>query len=353
MIYITKRPERIIWGSETSRWGALFNPYLFEVTRKDYNVTSTAVRPAYHATLPTVETDANPVTLPTQLSAGQSIYLNSGNYKGVYVVHSVTANYITINTPYIGVGGSGYVNLVNYLLNYNMYFNVYDGDGNFIDTLYCKPNAAGLSLLDVSGTIQKLCDNSDTAAFVNDNEAANGQSGEFYLGYGFMYKVGALRITTTEQKDASRYFWTASAQQINGKLFSYGQNMAIHVPFAVNGSAARFLSLFKRPRYWPGFPFTLSFIYGEDFADTYLQRGQQNKNINGANTSAQTDVTLGPNGIKRINFLMLDDIDPTTSFVDVWLQTGGAIPDGGGYYEPDYVEGSYVDMEALPMSSGS
>jgi hypothetical protein len=57
--------------------------------------------------------------------------------------------------------------------------------------------------------------------------------------------------------------------------------------------------------------------------------------------------------VKQINYLQLDDIDPTTATVDVWLQTGGAIPDGGGYYEPGYMEGDYVDMEASPMTSGS
>ncbi len=354
MIYITRRPEKTIYGSETSRWGALFNPYLFEVTRKDYNVTSTAIRPAYHATLPTVETDANPAELPTFLSAGQNIYLSSGIYEGVYVVQSVTGKYITIDTTYIGVGGSGYVNLVDFLLNFKMYFNIYSAAGTFIDDLTCKPNTAGLVLLDVSGALQKLCNNSDTAAMaVVENQVAEDMSGDFYLGYGFSYKVGDLTITTTEQVDGSIYYWTASAQQITGKQFSYGQNMAEYVPFNVSGSEAKFLSAFTQPRMWAGFPFTLSFIYGEDFASEYLQRGQQNKNINGANTSSETDVTLGPNGIGRINYLLLDDLDPTTAFVDVWLQTGGAIPDGGGYYEPGYMEGDYVDMEALPMSSGS
>lgn len=350
MIYITKRPEKDIYGGETSRWTSLFNPYIFEATRKDYSVTSTAIRPAYHATLPTVETNAVPAELPSQVSAGQSIYLSSGIYTGVFTVHSVTGKYITLQTPYIGVGGSGYVNLVDLLLNFKIYFNIYTETGTLIESLFPKPNTAGVVMLDVSGAIQKLVDNADTMNFVNINEVSVGLSGQFYLGYGFSYKVGGVTITTTEQKDAERYFWTSSAQQITGKFFSYGQNLAKYVPFNVNGSAAKFLTAFDEPTLFVGFPFSLSFIYSEDFEDTYISRHQQNKDVNGTATSAESDDTLGTSGMKKLNYLQLADTDANTTQLDVWLETGGAIPDGGGYYESGMMQQGYIDQyaEALP-----
>ena len=351
MIYINKRPEKTIYSSEVSRWTALFNAYLFEVTRKDYFVTSTAIRPAIDATRPTVETSAVPAELPSQVSAGDTIYLSSGIYSGAYTVYSVTNNFITLDTNYIGVGGSGYVNLMDLLLNFKMYFNIYDKVGTLIESLFSKPNTAGLVMLDVSGAIQKLVDNADTMQFVNNNEAAEDLSGEFYLGYGYAYKVGGLNITTTESIDATHYFWSSAAMQITGKFFSYGQNLAEYVPFNINGSEAKFLSAFQEPTMFIGYPFSISFIYSEDFEETYLARHQQNNDINGAATSAESSQVLNDNGIGFVNFLQLETTDATTSSLDLWLETAGAIPDGGGYYDSGFVLQGYVDQyaEALPM----
>lgn len=349
MIYITKRPEKLVWGSETSRWTSLFNPYLFEVTRKDYTAINTLIRPVYHSTLPTVKTNADPAVLPTQISAGQTIFLSSGMYSGAYVVHSVTGNYITINTPYIGVGGAGYVNLMDLLLNFKMYFNIYDKAGTLIESLFSKPNTEGLVMLDVSGAMQKLVDNSDSASLILINEEAEGLSGEFYLGYGYSYKLGVIITTTPEQKDAARYFWTSSAQQITGKFFSYGQNLAQYVPFPVNGSAAKFLTFFEEPTMFIGFPFSISVIYSEAFESTYLARHQQNNDINGVATSAESSQVLNVNGLGFLNFLQLETTDATTSSLDLWLETAGAIPDGGGYYDSGMMQQGYVDQYAQPL----
>lgn len=349
-LLITKRPDRLI-GNKFSRWSALFNPYMFELTRKDYNISTTAIRPAYHATLPTCETDANPVTLPTQVSAGEQVYIKSGNYDGVYTVHSVNGNYITLDTPYIGFGTAGWVNLVEDLQNYKMYINIYNSDGVKIDTLYPKPNTTGLAKVDVSGVIKKLVKNIDTEEFTQINTKNSNISGSFYLGYGFTYKIGSLNITTIEVQDIYSYYWVSAAQQINGKAVSYGQNLADYTPFrfATNtATEAKFLTAFKRPTYFVGFPFSLSFIYSEGFKDEYLERHQQNNNVNGAPTSAESSDVLADSEQGYVNTLQLAAVETNTEKLDVWLQTGDEIEDG--YTDDDYSEDGMMSEHAAPYS---
>lgn len=349
-LVITKRPDRFI-GNKWSRWSALFNPYMFELTRKDYNITTTAIRPAYHATLPTCETDANPAQLPSQLSAGQQVYIKSGNYNGVYTVHSVNGNYITLDTPYIGFGTAGWVNLLELLVNYKMYINIYNSDGTLIDTLYPKPDSTGLSKVDVSGVIKKLVQNIDTEQFTQINTKNSNISGSFYLGYGFSYKIGSLSVVTTEQQDIYSYYWVSAAQQIDGTAVSYGQNLAEYVPFRYNAntaSEAKFLTSFRNPTYFVGFPFSLSFIYSEGFTTEYLERHQQNKDVNGTATSAESSDVLADSEQGSVNTMQLAAVEALTETLDVWLQTGGTIEDG--YVDDEFSDEGMMSEHAAPYT---
>lgn len=355
-LYITRRPEKLLAGTTYSRWTALHNPYLFEFTRKDYAVTSTAIRPAYHATLPTVQVTGD---LTGLLSAGETIYLSSGVYDGAYEVEAVypisaTLSYVVINTPYISVGGSGYINLP-ILVNYKLYIIIYNAVTNaVIDVLYPKPDSTGLVIADMAGAIKSILETEDTCSFINYNEKNDKLSGAFYIGYGVTYKFGETQITTTEVVDAYTYYWISAARQVTGKtvlgIGGAGQNMKEFVPYNQSGSAAKFLTMFDRPTQFEGYPFTIGFIYSEDFPLVYLERHQQNKNINSQATSSESSQVLYNSEQGYMNDLLPADTDATTTQYDIWLETGSAYEDG--YVVSGGVQIGSASAHALPYSSG-
>ena len=346
---ITRRPEKLFDGTvKFSRWTALHNPYIFEFTREDVHAYNTLIRPSIHPTLPTVWTNGDPATLPTFVSAGDSIYLNSGMYQGVYEVFSVTGEYITLNTPHIGNGGNGRVNLVDAITNFKASINIYNAiTGNVIDTVYPKPDSTGLLLCDVAGAIRSSVDTQFEANQSVINQANQGISGSFYLGYGATYTliVGdeSFSVTIPEVVDSNIYYWISAAKQITGDISEgmdgIGQNMKEYVPKNISGSDAKFLTMFERPTYFEGFPFTLSFLYDEDFNSVYLERHQQDVDVNGTNVGSETDNNLLVTGRNYVNQLKVRTPNTGAAAFDVWLETG------------DTIEGGYVEAGAIPVGA--
>lgn len=335
---ITRRPEKLFAGSvKFSRWTALANPYIFELTRADYAVNSTGIRPAYHPTLPTVRLNADPLSVPLFVQAGDRIYVNSGGYNGIYTVHSVTGEYIVLSTPFIGNGGSGRVNLIERLTNFKAYIRIYDGvTGVLIDELRPTPDSTGFLMADVSGVIRSRVDTTADPNQVTLNKANKGISGSFKFGYGASWiytdDVITTPVTLPEVIDKYNYYWLSAAQQIDGNISAgmdgLGQNMKDYVPKNLSGSAAKFLTAFERPTYFEGFPFFLSFIYDDDFDGITLERHQQDVNINGGNVGAETNTTLIVSQKHYVNNMILRAPNAGTKRIKAWLEVGPAETDG-------------------------
>lgn len=353
---ITRKPEKLFTGTvKFSRWTGIGNPYIFELTREDYHVNNTLIRTAYNTTKPTIWTNASAVVLPLVVFAGDQIYLNSGMYQGVYTVFSVSGSYITIDTPYIGGGGQGGINLVDRFINYKAFINVYHGVTNaLIDTVYPKPNSKGLLLYDVSGVIRSTVNTSTTTVQSNINKANKGISGSFKIGYGATYTIVLPSTTTTSSipevpesptANNEKYYWIAGSKQIAGNvpltINGIGQNLKEYVPKNISGSAAKFLTMFERPTYFLGFPFFLSFLYDEDFSTVYLDRHQQDVDINSADIGAETSNTLSISEKGYVNQMKVRAPNTGTNAFEVWLETGAA------------VTGGYVTLGAVPIGATS
>lgn len=346
---ITRRPEKLFDGTvKFSRWTALHNPYIFEFTRQDVNVYNVLIRPSYNATLPTVWTDGNAALLPTYVQAGDSIYINSGHYNGVYEVYSVSGQYITLNTPHLGNSGAGYANLVDAFTNFKADIKVYNAiTGTVIDTVYPKPDSTGLLLCDISGIIRSTIDTKFEANQTDINVANQDLSGSFYLGYGGTYTLvigsTSFNLTIPETVDPNVYYWVSAAKQITGDISEgmdgIGQNMKEYVPKNISGSGAKFLTMFERPTYFEGFPFTLSFLYDEDFSTVYLERHQQDVDVNGTDVGAETDTNLLVTGRNYVNQLKVRTPNTGSAAFDVWLETG------------DTISGGYVVSGAIPIGA--
>ena len=299
--------------------------------------------------MPTVWTNANPLLLPLVVQAGDRIYLKVGLYDGVFTVYSVSGQYITLDTEHLGNSGSGRLNLVDNLTNFRPVINIYHGVSNdVIDTLYPKTDSTGFLMCDVSGVIRSTVDTYLNANITDINRANKGISGSFKIGYSATYQVKVNGVTTNgeieEVVDSYSYSWLSASKQIDGLtadgMDGIGQNLKDYVPKNLSGSNAKFLTMFETPTYFAGYPFSLSFLYDEDFSDVYLERHQQNLNINGGNVGSETDDVLMINQKGYVNNLLVDNPTGADSF-DVWLETG------------DVVDGDYVLDGGIEIGAGS
>lgn len=341
---VTRKPQKLFASTvKFSRWTALHNPYIFEFTREDFHANNTLIRPAYHATLPTVWINAAAATVEANIEAGDNIYLNSGMYQGVYEVEAVNGQYVTLNTPYIGNGGNGRVNLIDRITNFKAFVKLYDGVTNeLIDTVYPKPDSTGLLICDVSGIIRSIVDTQATINQSDINKANKGISGSFKLGYGATYTLllsGVSYSVTIPEVPGSPtinneiYYWVSASRQITGDISEgmdgIGQNMKEYVPKDISGNYAKFLTMFETPTYFEGFPFFLSFLYDEDFDGNYLERHQQDLDINGTNVSTETDDNLLISELGYVNQMKIRTPNTGTNKFDVWLEKGDTATNGG------------------------
>jgi hypothetical protein len=288
--------------------------------------------------------------VPVFVLAGDRIYVNSGVYQGIYTVFSVTNEYIVLDTPYIGVGGTGWVNLVDRLQNFKAYIKIYDGVTNvLIDELRLSPDSTGLLIADVSGILRKQLNTTADPTQSTINKANKGISGSFRIGYGASWLYVSEEITTDVTSPEvivnEKYYWLSAAKQIDGDIAlgmsGIGQNLKEFVPKNLASSEAKFLTMFERPTYFDGFPFFLSFIYDEDFDGITLERHQQDADINGVDVGSETSTTLIVSQKHYVNNMKLRAPNAGTKIIKAWLEDGPAETDG------------YIGVGGIPIGGAS
>ena len=86
--------------------------------------------------------------------------------------------------------------------------------------------------------------------------------------------------------------------------------MGEYVPFFIDLVTpipkAKFLSDFESPTYFPGFPFSLSFIYSENLVGIESFRNQENYDINGSPTIVGPAVQLNNGEAQEVNRLLIE-----------------------------------------------
>ncbi|MGZ3755502.1 MAG: hypothetical protein ACXVAY_00865 [Mucilaginibacter sp.] len=258
-------------GANISRWNAAFNPIVFTYQRKDFEVTTvTTDSLTGYATL-TVNTNLAGV-LP-----GDTVYVNCGTYTGTYNVTSTASNQLVINTPYT-VSASGFININRLrpyyqLLTQVTYQDKILGRQNTI-TSTNRPNSTGLIKADLSNFLQSLLRAKDESDFSLVNFRDDNLSASYQIAYAQHWDDGTSNgYTSAWTALPNPYYIMYAAKQLGDK---YGGNLAAYVPFKKVGSGispAKWLTDFAEPAYSPGYPFDLSFIYGEDLAGLTLSAG--------------------------------------------------------------------------------
>ena len=155
------------------------------------------------------------------------------------------------------------------------------------------------------------------------NKMIKGEGTRFNIRYRENYNGNTFGFTTLSSLNL--FYWTNSVKQIQE---IYSQNMGDFVPTIDNSriDKAKFQSVFKKPTYFPGYPFSLNFIYSENLANYSISRREITHDLNGNQIASTTDV-LNMSQRQNANRLMLKQgYTSNVKTIDLWLESGSLNP---------------------------
>lgn len=311
-VIITSNPTRNVNGNAglQSRWSSVHQPILFGACRQDHPVVNVKlIGGAWYVLLPSI---------PSGLIVGGQLWLKSQtndllvsvvSISGLLVRVSAVTGSFTVNT----VGG--YVNLISARKNYYVEIVCYAVDDS--NTYYrtgsqdVKPSPDGAFTFDLHGYLKSEARMGDTFnyAVINKKFSRSGSR------YNFTFQEKWLGSSTVPSALGANttYYWVNGAKQLQER---YNFNVAEYVPF-ITIDTAKFLSDFVKPTYFPGFPFSLSFIWSDKVAGRQLQRIEDNF------TTTTTD-NLDPAQTRAVNMMRLKgSYASSVNEIDVWLNDAG------------------------------
>ncbi len=341
---ITEYPQRNVQDNPlfVSKWSAINHSMIFKMIRQDYlavlnydTLTNTMVFLAY----------GNVIDTPIP---GNKIYIESPSNFGTFTLAAFISPNIFIMEPQTingTFGASGFANLES-RKNYFILTNIYGvNEGNqyeLIGQSRNKPDSYGRASVDVSSFLKNIIGYQDNFKYDVLNEKDGTLGSPYNITYSENwknYEGDFSGLSTTVLR-----FGVNSAKQIQDL---YGQNMGEYVPFFIDLVTAipkaKFLSDFESPTYFPGFPFSLSFIYSENLVGIETFRDQENYDINGTPTIVGPAAQLNNGEAQEVNRLLIEGGYPSNVVLTkVWLETDG-VADCVVYQQPGYVQIGYVE----------
>jgi hypothetical protein len=338
-------PSRAI-DSNYSYFVACFNPVVFRFVRTDFVFDSVSAGGAGESILNNTNVSTDPFD-PSGLVAGDLIYIRSlAGYNGFYSVISTTTSTVTIASPFLG---STFGSVTSEKSNVNLHVDIkivkvdpVSSVETLVSNAYFYPRSDGTIRADISQYLQPFLKNENNFQYdvvnVRDQEA----SVMFKIYYRPRY------VNFDEESNyryvAARFVAVNAAKQL---LDTYNGNMGEHVviitpPTADPVKRGKFLSGFKKPTYWPGFPFDLSFGYAEPVTPTELKKVEERFDLSGNSGGGVNETQLDDTQSGGVNRMLLDEtyILPDTGFINVWLEDGAAAHHR--YIAPGYVDDNYV-----------
>jgi hypothetical protein len=323
MVTITTRPTRSVDGI-TSRWTAAHNPVIYKFERRDHFVTSvTTVGENLRLLVDNID----------DIIVGQQIYLKTNKYKGVATVVSAGGTIVTVSGLALnGNDGSGYLNVTR--RNYQIQIRIYEvGSNILLGATACTPFTDGNGSKDVGLFVSAYLQLKNTFNYDAVNERDPYGSIKFYITAQEIWSGGS---STLINDGAQPIFAVNAAKQVGDVN---GQNMAEYVLAYPTTRTAKFLTKFKRPVYFEGLPFSLSFIHSELLA-VQLTKVEDRLDINKVPV-ATGNYALDIEEQQSVNRLMLaGGYSDTVKFVRLKIVSGS--PAVVGYVYPGYVAEGYV-----------
>ena len=260
---LLKSDPSVTVNENVSRWNAAFNPIVFTYQRQDFEV--------YSVSLDSITNKAKLLinAITDKLAEGDNVYINAGNYKGVFKVMGKPANNtLVIDAPFTA-NATGFIN-INKLRPYYAirtkitYPDVATGQQKTIESTN-RPDNTGLVKADLSNFLQSLVSPKDDSNYTKTNYRDTNLSASYRISFAQQWDSENGETETSSYTELpDTYFVMYAAKQLGQR---YGGNLAAYVPFKTITSGAQpaaWITDFAEPAYSNGYPFDIGFIYSED-----------------------------------------------------------------------------------------
>ncbi|CAB4151278.1 hypothetical protein UFOVP600_9 [uncultured Caudovirales phage] len=339
MSIIVKSKPTILINGQKSNWFPAHQPITFEIQRTDANVLQ-----KYNSSGIEVHFKLN-INVPTTVKAGQKVHYIQGIYSKTLTIKSISLNVLKFDYDSTLLGG---------VIGYFIFSEAYKGhyvetqvsfvNGSkyeVIGSVKNKTDIFGIAKVSIQEMLSTKCINQNNFNYKTINLHQFGEGSRFNIQIREVYN--GIVGTYTTLKDENVLYYTNSTKQIQEK---YGYNMGSYVPTIddTRTDKAKFQSVFKRPTYFVGYPFSLNFIYSDNMENYQLVRKEQTKDINGTTIATTTD-NLSVNSRYYANRLMLkQSYLSTVKTLDIWIETNGAtiqnpLVGGGDYVTSTFIKG--------------
>lgn len=336
MIVITDFPTKNVNGLSTlpSRWSSVHQPILFKGCRRDRNVLQVQAASAGQYRVTVIG------GIPGGVAVGQKVWVKSGATSLEATITNIVGSQIYVVGAFTTNTTGGYINFTTLRKNYFVTLRIYVTDENNIyqriGSHDVRPSADGSFSFDPHGFLKSYAELTDGFAYNVKNKKMVKQGSR----YNFSWIENWTGTTTAESTLSSTtlFYWVNAVKQLQEK---YNFNVGAHVLFpSIN--TAKFMSDFETPTYFPGFPFSLSFIWSDKVAGRELQRVEDTGTLN--------TTVLDPSQCNFVNRLMLAGSYPTSvESLEVWLNDNGITTIK--YVEDGYVSPTYVkEIPAEPLA---
>lgn len=335
-ISIKSKPTVLINGQK-SNWFPAHQPITFEIQRVDATVLS-----KYNVSGKEIHFKLN-INIPITVKAGQKVHYIQGTYSKTLTIKGISGNILKFSYDSTLLGG---------VIGSFIFAEAYKG--HYIETQVSFVNGSKYEIIgsvknktDIFGIAKVSIQEMLSTKCINQNNFNYNAINLHQFGEGSRFNIQIREVfngiigTYTALNDANVLYYTNSAKQIQEK---YGYNMGNYVPTIDDSRTdkAKFQSVFNRPTYFVGYPFSLNFIYSDNMLNYQLVRKEQTKDINGTTIVTTTD-NLSVNSRYYANRLMLkQNYTSNIKTLDIWIETNGSTSQnpyiGGG----DYVTTSYV-----------
>lgn len=271
-----------------SYWLMSENPMIWKFQRKDLIILSITNLGGGEVRLKFTST-------PFFTNVGDYVYYgNTIDFQtGEYLVTAVdVANRTMDIQASFPLGNLGWINDTTNLQNYHAEISIYEWNtsgtqGDPIATAKFYDSPSGLITADLREYLRPYLIMSMPSFF-----GVGSKHDLMSKDFSFTWKPAFLNpnFSTANSWDYNTRNWSVKATAQLGDEF--GQNLRRYVTYEPESTlnednVMHFNSMFDEPYYFDGYPFALSFIYGENFDTNYLQRHIQFLDINSSNTGSE------------------------------------------------------------------
>ena len=271
MISVINKPIANITGDENnqSKWVGAHQPIEFEIQRKDYNVLAIWNQTINNTACKVFQIQGNRVSdfavgsTFNYVCSDDTLYSftltvfnvdfdGSRTYvsferAGVFNISKISANQAFVN-----------VNRLGYYIETLVYIFDKAGVGTLVGTLRTKTDTFGKSKVNVQKVISSYLSLENKFEYDKINKAQPTQGGQYQIRCREVYGVFEGKFTSMLGGDVLFYV-NGSKQLQDPNNFNFGEFVPTQNDAREN--KAKFLSVFNRPTYFNGYPFSLSFIY--------------------------------------------------------------------------------------------